>query len=185
MTTPPAPPPGPELDAEVGRLLRLEPRIRWSAKRSRDRLLEGSWYEDSCADCRDLCITWINRHGLQLTHAPVRIEVWLPISTDPGAAFRALETWRGQKMGCWLMAAAPSAETGGYWHCELHVTIMPDEDEISQASAATFPHAAALALRAALGGGNADVCESTPDSRLYKLERDFIDVPTWDVGAGS
>lgn len=79
---------------------------------------------------------------------PIRLG---PVSTDPGAAFRALELWRAVgKWRCWDVRS-PKA----HWPAQVDLW---DEGPVgypvrrANAEAATPELAAALALRAALGG---------------------------------
>lgn len=72
------------------------------------------------------------------------------ISTDPAAAFRALEIWRGQKMRRGWECTSPIL-----WSDDdkqrAAIDLVEDGVIVGQGRAPTFPHAAALALRAALG----------------------------------
>ena len=69
------------------------------------------------------------------------------ISIDPGAAFRALEIWRGQDDDSHSYTHDSPRGHAGSPHS---ITLWRQGLPYTHKSAATFPHAAALALRAAL-----------------------------------
>jgi len=132
VVNPPVAPPGPELDAEVWTLLGHSCPLN-PPRNSAEAISHVGWKWTVHVHPR-ACFKW----------DPT------PISTDPGAAFRALEIWRGQKTGRDWVSRSP-VRLWFSFSCRLRdseITAM-----CSSVEATTFPHAVALALQAALGGG--------------------------------